>query len=380
MVRALGIDPGTKSMDICAIENGKVFFEKAINTEDVAKNPEVIVNSVEKVFPLDLIAGPSGYGVELIKIEEIPKEIFENWYYNYILLTTKEEIENAVKKKIFGGLVYYAMTQSALVMKENNWPVIYIPGVINLPTVPAYRKVNKMDMGTADKLCVGVLGVYDQSRKFEIPYEECSFILVELGFGYNAVLGIEKGRIVDGIGGTTFPGIGFLTASSLDFELVQMVGNWSKEDLFLGGVASIAGLMDEKEFLMKVREDEKCNIAWNAFLEGIEKSVSSMLISVKNPKEILFSGRLTKEKELRDELIERLSKYASLVRNVGFLEGAKTTKETAQGYGIVAEGLAKGKFSELIKWMKIEEAKGTALEHVYHPKFSEVKKKLVPFR
>jgi len=373
MVRALGIDPGTKSMDLCALEDGKVFFEKTIPTEKVAKDPSIIINATKEAFPLDLIVGPSGYGVELTKIEDIPTKKFEDWYYNYILLTSKEEILEAVKKKIFGALVYYSMAKSALVMKKRKWPVVYIPGVINLPTVPEFRKINKLDMGTADKMCVAVLGVHDQSEKFSIPYKRVSFILVELGFGYNAVIGVENGRIVDGIGGTTFPGIGFLTSSALDFELVQLVGNWSKEDLFLGGVASITKILDEKKFIERIEKDKKVELAWNSMFEGIEKAVAEILISVKKPREILFSGRLTRIYRIREELEKRLSKFAN-VRKVNSLKGVKITKETAQGYGIVAEGLAKGKFSKLIEWMKIKEAKGTCLDYIYHPKFYELKK------
>jgi predicted butyrate kinase (DUF1464 family) len=44
-------------------------------------------------------------------------------------------------------------------------------------------------------------------------------------------------------------------------------------------------------------------------------------------------------------------------------------KETAQGYALVADGLAGGKYKELVEWMKIKEAKGTALDYIYHPKF-----------
>jgi len=50
------------------------------------------------------------------------------------------------------------------------------------------------------------------------------------------------------------------------------------------------------------------------------------------------------------------------------LEGAEKTKETAQGYAMVADGLSGGTFKELIEWMQINEAKGTALEYVHHPK------------
>ena len=378
MVRALGIDPGTKSMDLCGVEDGKVYYEKSILTQDVAKDPLLIIEATKDAFPLDLIVGPSGYGVELTEIKKVPMEKFENWYYNYILLTTKQKIESAVKKNVFGALVYYAMTQSALVMKKEKWPVVYIPGVINLPTVPEFRKVNKMDMGTADKMCVAVLGVHDQAKKLKIPYEDTSFILVEMGFGYNAVIGVENGRIVDGISGTTFPGIGFLTSSSLDFELAQFVGTWNKDDVFSGGAASITGILDEEEFAEKAKTDEKCKLAWNAMFDGIEKAVASMNVSVKNPKEILFSGRLTRVKEIRDELKKRLSRYAE-IRELGFLDGSHKTKETAQGYGIVAEGLSGGKFSKLVEWMKIKEAKGTALDYIYHPKVSNAKKKLSDF-
>jgi predicted butyrate kinase (DUF1464 family) len=379
MVRAAGIDPGTKSMDICALENGKVYYEESINTSKVAEKPEMIVNSTEEAFPLSLIAGPSGYGVELTSIREIQQEIFEDWYYNYILLTRRKEIEDAVKKNVFGALVYYAMTKSALVMKSRGWPVIYIPAVVHLPTVSEFRKINKMDMGTADKMCAAVLGVHDQSRELGIPYSKVSFILVEMGFGYNAVIGVQKGRIVDGIGGTTISGLGFLTAGCLDSELVQIVGGWEKADVFKGGVASITGEIDPEEFVKRVGTSERCKLSWEAMMESINKAVCSMKVSVRQPREILISGRLVRIKKIREELIGILSKHAP-VREFGLLDGAKITKETAQGYGIVAEGIAGGKFKKLVEWMKIKEARGTALDNIYHPKFGSVRKEFVPFK
>ena len=377
VVRAAGIDPGTKSMDVVALENGDIYYEKSVETEKVAKRPEAILEAVEGAFPLDLLVGPSGYGVEITWAKEIGEDVFKDWYYNYILLTTRKEIEDAVKHGVFGALIYYAMAESSLIMRKKNWPVIYIPAVIHLPTVPRHRKINKLDIGTADKMSAAVLGIYDQSRRLDVPYSEVSFVLVEMGFGYNAVIGVDGGRIVDGVGGTTISGPGFLTAACIDLELAQLIKKWEKADVFAGGVASITGKTAPEEFVECIKADERCELAWEAMMESIDKAVASINVSVREPKEIILSGRLTKISEIKRELVERLSKYAP-VRKLGFLKGAKLTKETAQGYAIIADGIAGGKFKDLIEWLKIKEAKGTALDYIYHPKFK--RKGLVPFK
>jgi predicted butyrate kinase (DUF1464 family) len=377
MTRAAGIDPGTKSMDICAIEDGEVYYENPLDNVELAKEPEKINYALRETLPLDLISGPSGYGVEPTRIDEVLESIFEDWYYNYILLTTKAEIQKGIEGGVFGAILYKNMTDFSVWMRREKFPVTFIPGVIELPTVPYYRKINKLDMGTADKLAVTALGVYDQSRRLGLQYSDVSFILVEVGFGYNAVIGIDGGRIVDGIGGTNFPGIGFLTASALDGELVQLIGNWERKDTFEGGVVSITGEMDPDAFVS--RKDAKNEIAFDAMMEGIEKAVASMTASVKNPSEILLSGRWTKVPEIKEELIKRLSNHAE-VRPLGFLEGAEKTKETAQGYAMVADGLAGGTFKRLIEWMRINEAHGTALDYIYHPKFEGVPERFVRFK
>jgi len=377
MTRAAGIDPGTKSMDICAIEDGEVYYENPLDNVELANEPEKINDALREAFPVDLISGPSGYGVEPTRIDEIPESIFEDWYYNYILLTTKAEIQKGIEEGIFGAILYKNMTDFSLWMRREKFPVMFIPGVIQLPTVPYYRKINKLDMGTADKLAVTALGVHDQASRLGIQYSDVSFILVEVGFGYNAVIGVEGGRVVDGIGGTNFPGIGFLTLSAVDGELVQLIGNWERKDTFEGGVVSVTGEMDPDAFVK--RKDEKNEIAFDAMMEGIEKAVASMKVSVKKPKEILLSGRWTKINEITEELEKRLSDYAD-VRALGFLEGAETTKETAQGYAIVADGLAGGTFKQLIEWMQIHEARGTALEYIHHPKFQGVPERFVSFK
>jgi len=373
-MKVLGIDPGTKSFDLCGLENGEVYFEEILDTSEVAKKPELLIEATEKAMPLDLIAGPSGYGVELTYLRDLNIQTLKDWYLTYILLLKEEDLEAALKKGNIGIMVYSAMTETAMEMKRRGWPVCYIPGVIELPTVPAHRKINKLDMGTVDKMCIGVLGVYDQAKKLNIPYSEVSFILVEMGFGYNAVLGISEGKIVDGIGGTT-GGIGFLTAGGMDAELMQLVGNWEKVDIFTGGGISVSGKLSPEELIECSDADKRCVVAWEATIEGIVKGVASMMTTVPHPKEILISGRLTRVEKVKDELLKRLAKFAP-VRRIGWLQGARRVKESAQGYAIVADGLAGGKFVELIEWMGIKNAKGTALDHIYHPKGKSIRQKL----
>ncbi len=366
MVRAIGIDPGTKSFDVCGIEDGKVFYEEVLHTNELASSPEIIIDVIEDTMPVDLITGPSGYGVETTYLKDLDYNTLEDWYLTYILLLKREDLKAALARDEPGIMVYFAMVQMALEMKNKGWPVCYIPGVINLTTVPGWRKLNKLDMGTVDKLCCGVLGIQDQAKEMHISYTDTSFILVEMGYGYNSVLAVKEGKIVDGLGGTT-NGMGFLSAGSVDFELVQLVGGWEKLDIFSGGAASILKT-DSIEALI---EDE---LARNGLMEGIEKGVASMLTSTE-PKEILLSGRLTRIPDIKEDLHTRLEKFAP-VRKLRSLPGAMEVKEAAQGYAMVAEGLAGGEFSDLIDSVKIKDAKGTALDYLYHPKGKSIAKGL----
>lgn len=373
-IRVLGIDPGTRSFDLCGLEDGKVYYEEVLDTPELVKNPELLIQATEKAMPLDLIAGPSGYGVELTYLKDLSARILEDWYITYILLLKREDMEAALKRRDIGIMVYSAMTQTAKGMKRRDWPVCYIPGAIHLPTVPAHRKINKLDIGTVDKMCICVLGVYDQAKRLNLPFFETSFILVEMGFGYNAILAVDGGKIVDGIGGTT-GGIGFLTLGSVDAELVQLAERWEKADIFTGGGVSISGRPSPEELIKLVNVNENCKVAWDAMVEGVIKGVASMMVSAPRPKEILLSGRLTRIKEISDELKHKLERFAP-TREIGWLDGIKKVKESAQGYAMVADGLAGGKFADLVNWMEIKKAKGTALDYLYHPKGKSVKEKL----
>jgi len=153
-------------------------------------------------------------------------------------------------------------------------------------------------------------------------------------------------------------------------------------DIFTGGGISVSNKLSPEELVECADADERCGVAWGATIEGIMKGVASMMVTVPHPKEILISGRLTRIERVKDELLEGLAKFAP-VRRIGWLQEVRRVKESAQGYAIVADGLAGGKFAELIDWMGIKNAKGTALDHIYHPKGKSVRQKLeekIPFR
>src|SRR4051794_41764922 len=84
-------------------------------------------------------------------------------------------------------------------------PAVFGPGAIHLPTVPEHRKWNRIDVGTADKVASAALGIVDQAERLGIPYEETRFVMLELGGGFSAALGVDGGRIVDGAGGSARP-------------------------------------------------------------------------------------------------------------------------------------------------------------------------------
>ncbi len=357
MVRVIGIDPGTKSFDFCGLDDGKLFMDTAIPSEDILKDPELVMELLESAEPLDLIVGPSGYGLPLTHISKIDDQ---KLFLMALIRPDSKTRENLGLRKVLNAL------------KRENFNIYFIPGIIHMPTVPSYRKVNKIDMGTADKLCCSVLGVFDQARHYNIDYDKVSFILVEMGHGFNAIIGVEKGQIVDGIGGTS-GSIGFLSLGFMDGELAYLLNKIDKNTLRQGGAAYIARneRITPDEFAIRIG-DERYNLAWEAFMEGIEKGVAQMRISVKEPREIMLSGRLCKVKRIYDELSKRLSALGKVRRVEGL---AKVAKEAAQGAALLADGLAGGQYEKLVDFMRIKEAKGTVLDHIYLKDIDELKLK-----
>lgn len=330
-MRVVGIDPGTYSFDLFGMEDDrKIIIDESIKTADIFKNPHILLDRLEELIPLDIIVGPSGYGIPLKKIKDITAEDIGKM----IPLDTQVAVNEGIKSLL-------------LEMKQKEMPVYFTPGVVHLKTVPHYRKWNKFDMGTADKVCCVALGIREQSERLNIPFNKTSFIYVELGYGFTAVIGVDKGKIIDGIGGTN-GSIGFLGGGGMDAEIaIRLEPPITQEIVFKGGLKDFVGKDIEPEDLANFKQ------ALLLLGEGIEKDVTSMLVSVRHPGEIIISGRLTNYDFIGGELKSRLGKYTPVVK---VKKLSRIAKEAACGAYIIGEGLLEGKYYELVRNMGILES------------------------
>ncbi len=347
--RGVGIDPGTKSFDICGLEGDRLFLDRSIPTADVSANPQALVDLLQAAAPLDMVVGPSGYGLPWIAARDLgPREV------DLLLLSEERDCSRAA---VIGG-----MRRMLDLLKKSGLPICFAPSVIHLSTVPPQRKVNRVNMGTADKLCAVALGIRDQSMRLNLDYEATSFIYVELGGAFTAAIAVENGKVVDGLGGTSGP-MGYLALGAMDGELAYLLGSFHKEVLCSGGMAYIAGHpeMAPEELMARTRTDARCSLALEAFLESVVKCVCAEMAIVPSPREILISGRLCRVEGFARDVIHRLSRFAPVHKVEGF---SRIAKEAAQGAALLAEGLAGGMYERLIDVMRLRDAGGASLDHL----------------
>ncbi len=303
MARVIGIDPGTVSFDLCGLEDGQVF---------------------DRLTDRDIM------------LACLPRD--------------RGQTEGVVGlRRIFSAL------------QIAHLPVVFTPGVVHLPTVPAYRKANRLDMGTADKVCAAALAIDDQAPRFGLKYEMASFVLVELGGAFSAVLAVQDGRIVDGAGGSSGP-MGYRALGAMDGELAYLLGRFSKAVLLSGGAAYLAGSPDlPPEQLGSSSEGAACG-AREALVEAMVKAVAAEHALVPEAREILLSGRLTAVQWIAPRLREELSRFAPVRVVSGF---ARVAKEAAQGAALIADGLAGGSRRGLVEAMQIQNASGTVFDNLF---------------
>jgi predicted butyrate kinase (DUF1464 family) len=332
--RVAGIDPGTLSLDVCGLHDGRLVLDETWPTADLLRDPEPLLRALAEIGPIDLAVGPSGYGLPLRPASEVSDEELRLAF-----------LAPAGESGGIGGL--RALTRQ---LDAAGIPLWFTPGVIHLDTVPPHRKLNLVDLGTADKVCATALAVADQAARRGRAPGEVSLVLLELGGAFTAGVAVEGGRIVDGIGGSSGP-IGWRAAGALDGEVAFLAGEVTKAMLFGGGVDAVIA-----------HDESLATTAREAYVEGAVRAVRQLCQSAPAADEIYLSGRLGSDAKVRDRIVSALADVGQVLPLGGF---AARAKQGAQGAALLADGLAGGERRDLVEALRIREAKGTVLDHLY---------------
>jgi predicted butyrate kinase (DUF1464 family) len=335
MVRVAGTDPGTSSLDILVLQDGTVRDQCRFAPDELRADAALPVRWLEERGPFDLVAGPSGYGLPLVRSADCTNRDVA------LMALVRPDDRSKAGVAGFSGVVR--------AFRGSGLPVVFLPGVIHLPTVPDHRKINRIDLGTPDKLCVAALALAQQPAPAE--FRGC---VVELGTAFTACVVLDGGRVVDGIGGSSGP-CGWAGAGAWDGEMAYLLSPLAKRDLFAGGAGS--GL------------DAAVGRAW--FRESLVKAVAG-LQAVTPFERVVLSGRLLEtEPAVAEEVVSDLARFGSVAR-LESLPGA-WVKHAAQGAAILAESLAGGQDAPLVKCLALRGATGTVLDWLRHPRAADVR-------
>ena len=348
MPRVIGIDPGTLSISLCGVEDGRLFLDRSIPTADALASPSLVLDELARAGAVDLIAGPSGYGLPLTSVQDLSEADLRLAY-----LSAGGEP---------GGI--RGLTSLVRMLAATSLPIVLTPGVVHLASVPAHRKVNRVDMGTADKVCAAALAISERVSRHGIGPEDVNIILLELGGAFSAAVAIEYGRIVDGVGGSSGP-MGAHAVGALDGEVAFLAGTVSKSLLFHGGASTVADMEDASFDDLAAASSPRAQLAWEAFVEGVIKAVAALLVSAPDVRDIVLSGRAGTHPRVAKELMRGLARIAPAV-SVRLLDGfASEASRAAQGAALLADGLAGGRSAALVETLGIREAAGTVVDHLY---------------
>ena len=111
-MRVIGIDPGTGSFDFFGMEEERVILDASVPVPQVAQNPNVLLDTVRGVFPLDMIVGPSGYGLPVTQISNVTERE----------LTLMVPDDKSIP-------LYDGIRMVIRLMKKEGFPLYFTPGV-----------------------------------------------------------------------------------------------------------------------------------------------------------------------------------------------------------------------------------------------------------
>jgi len=327
-----GIDAGTKSYriavlddscDLYDLKNAKITKIIEVPTERVKKRPEEFVKLLKDINA-DVYSGLSGYGLPVKHFSELSERDIK------LMTLTLERNSSVGLRKLLrlipGEMEFYT-----------------IPAVIHLPSVPEHRKFCRIDMGTYDKLCSAIAAIAMGNE---------NFVLAEVGYGYSSFLAVRDGKIVDGLGGSSFlPSYG--SVGCLDSEIAYLLGEFSKS-LLMTGLRELEGRMANR---IANSLDRMSNSVMEALAENVVKGIAAISTTTQAEK-VFLSGRFAET--LLESVRERVRKLLGESMRVKVL----SRNSSALGAAAVSSAIAGGKFRRVVERAEIFSAKGTILDYL----------------
>ncbi|MHA1618325.1 MAG: DUF1464 family protein [Promethearchaeota archaeon] len=356
----MGIDPGSGSFDFFGYEikdtTETIFLDKAIPSDLIKQDPQMLINLISQHLPLDCVVAPSGFGLPLKKVADLTD-------HDLAEITLRHSSEPP-------SMGLEAVLRNLKTLKINAY---IIPGVKHFPTIPRYRKFNVIDMGTADKVCSTIFGLHSLQKSSQMDISSINFILIEIGRGFSAMIAVEGGKIIDGIGGTNL--LGIQNMGKIDGELAYQMQISSKKEIYQGGLRDILASQPiqeetlQKDFL-QLPDDHPIK---SYFVDQISKGLLSLAHSFETvPKSIpvLITGDGISLKWIISQLEDHFKRKQIIGNSPLFsfqkLENfAHSAKSAAQGAAFIAEGIMGGQFHEILEYMRFFECKGSVFDDLF---------------
>jgi predicted butyrate kinase (DUF1464 family) len=342
--KSVGIDPGSTSWKFCVLDDEGILDKTKIETQEVSENPASVVDFLENHSEdLDVIAAPSGHGLPLTEIDDVGED----------------ELRKMTLKRDGPGIVGLS-TSIGVIRKfcgQRDIKCYVLPSVKHLSTVPGWRKINRIDLGTSDKVCSAAFTLQKISKDRGLALDDTSFVLIDIGHAFLAMICVEKGRIVDGIGGSMV-GFGTVASGAIDAELLHTWDFPDKSSLYSGGLVHASGMsLEEIECSLPDELGSRASMALKRFLE----SFCSDLVAISSRNDV-------------DEVVLNSvlgPKFNTLiggeVSRMG-LEIALTIDDEmpgSVGAAYLANGLVGGRYSSLAEQLGIGSSGGSVMDSVF---------------
>jgi len=299
MALSIGIDSQQGSWETCVIENGRTM---ELHTWDDTLSVYEYIRGICAWFPEPIITVSVGKGEPLSP----PLSTLNAQQVQQISAFRRPPQESR------------SMQDFLIAIGSLNLSSYLVPTVHQLSSIPTYRKKNRFDMGTSDKLC-NVATLLYRMREQEAIWQEMRFLYLDVNGFSRTILVVEDGCVVNGIGETA----GFAACVPTEQEQVNS--------------------RDGQDYPVEAA------IAEQAFWEGLHQDLGG-LMALHHLEDIIVSG------SNKEAVINRLEGSYQLY-HFPTHEGEQEGFASALGAAILADGLYRpGLAGEIVERLQLPRA------------------------